>query len=557
MPAGRCGSPTVGDDVLITDQFGKPLKAAAPKKLAGVAPNVPYDAADLSSGENALWRPALWSTDNELNLYRDRIVSRVRDMVRNDGWSSGIITRLLDNTIGGSFRPVPKPDYKFLAAYTGNKGFDADWARAYASWAKARYRVWAESDGRYCDAGRRLTMPQMYAVGFRHKLIDGDALSVAKWLPSRIAIGRAMYATCFELVDPDRLSNPQNQMDLEFMRGGVEIDREKAAVAYHVRKAHQGEWWAGADTVTWERIPRETDWGRRIVIHDFETGRADQHRGGAGVLTPVLTRLKMLFRYDGAELEAALLNAIFSAYIESPFDHGLLAEAMGDGEVDIGAYQEGRADFHHEKRTSLNGARIPTLYPGEALKTVTAARPSGNFADFEKAVLRNAASAAGASAQQASNDWSDVNYSSARGALLEFWKTTIRRRTDFAVGFAQPHYGTWLEEAHDLDDPPLPPGAPPFHECRDAYSRASWLGPGIGWMDPVDEPAGAILRLDGSLTTMGRELGEHGQDLEETLEERAADLALFKEHGLDPPSWAQHAVPAREAAKKPEQAKPE
>lgn len=547
----------MSEGVKILDQYGKPY--AAPKRLAlaGGGPNVPYDAADVSSGEMALWRPNLWSPDNEINVFRDRIVSRVRDMVRNDGWSAGIVTRLLDNTIGGAFHPVPKPDYKFLAAYTGNKGFDAEWARAYASWAKARYRTWSLGDGRYCDAGRRLTIPQQMAVGFRHKIIDGDAVAVMKWIPERIGLGRAMYATCVELIDPDRLSNPNNTFDLPRMRGGVEIDAHKAAVAYHIRKAHEGEWWAGADTVTWERVPREDEYGRRFVVHDFESTRADQHRGGAGVLTPVLARLKMLFRYDGAELEAALLNAVFSAYIESPFDHSLLQEAMGDGEVDVAAYQAGRAEFHDERKIALAGARMPTLYPGETVKAVEAARPNSNFADFEKAVLRNAASAAGVSAQQASNDWSDVNYSSARGALLEFWKTTTRRRIDFAVGFAQPIYTTWLEEAHDLDDPPMPPDAPSYAECRDAYSRAMWLGPGIGWMDPVDEPAGAILRLDGALTTHSRELGEQGMDMEEVLEERADEMAMFKDHGLDPPSWAQHAVPAREAAKKPEQAKPE
>jgi capsid protein len=37
----------------------------------------------------ANWQPALWSPDNEINIYRDRIVSRMRDLVRNDGWASG------------------------------------------------------------------------------------------------------------------------------------------------------------------------------------------------------------------------------------------------------------------------------------------------------------------------------------------------------------------------------------------------------------------------------------------------------------------------------------
>jgi hypothetical protein len=35
---------------------------------------VPYDAADSFSDQLANWQPALWSPDNEINIYRDRIV---------------------------------------------------------------------------------------------------------------------------------------------------------------------------------------------------------------------------------------------------------------------------------------------------------------------------------------------------------------------------------------------------------------------------------------------------------------------------------------------------
>jgi capsid protein len=52
---------------------------------------VPYDAADSFSDQLANWQPALWSPDNEINIYRDRIVSRARDLVRNDGWANGAV----------------------------------------------------------------------------------------------------------------------------------------------------------------------------------------------------------------------------------------------------------------------------------------------------------------------------------------------------------------------------------------------------------------------------------------------------------------------------------
>lgn len=37
----------------------------------------------------------------------------------------------------------------------------------------------------------------------------------------------------------------------------------------------------------------------------------------------------MLVKYDQSELEAAILNAIFAAYIESPYDSEMVQAAMG------------------------------------------------------------------------------------------------------------------------------------------------------------------------------------------------------------------------------------
>lgn len=39
-------------------------------------------------------------------------MSRARDLVRNDGWANGAVTRLLDNAVGANFRPIMKPDYR-------------------------------------------------------------------------------------------------------------------------------------------------------------------------------------------------------------------------------------------------------------------------------------------------------------------------------------------------------------------------------------------------------------------------------------------------------------
>lgn len=523
--------------VSILGANGQPLKPSRASMLNGGG-GAPYDAADIYSGHMASWRPYLWSPDGELNMYRDRIVSRVRDMVRNDGWASGAITRILDNAIGASFRPISKPDYRALAQYTGNKAFDSKWADEYARAVEANYRSWSNDLGRYCDAQRNLTVSQLMRLAFRHKLIDGDALAMLYWKPEQVGIGRARYATSIQLVDPDRLSNPQLQFDQMTMRGGVEVDEYGAATAYWIRRAHAGDWFNAAKAMHWDKIPRETDWGRPIIVHDFDHDRAGQHRGGAGILAPVLERLKMLVKYDSTELDASIINAIFAAYIESPFDHQFVESALGGDGEELNAYQQGRAEFHTDRRITLGEAKMPILYPGEKINAVSAARPNSNFRDFEGAVLRNAASGMGISAQQLSQDWSDVNYSSARAAMLEAWKTMTRRRIDFAHGFAQPIFGAFLEESMEVDDLPLPKGAPEFMECRSAYARAEWIGPGRGWVDPVAEKKGAVLGMDAGLSTLQSECAEQGLDYEEVLFQRKKEIDLFNSLGLKVPEWA-------------------
>ncbi|QWA09799.1 phage portal protein [Sodalis ligni] len=542
-------------EVRILGPNGQPLAPTRPRPAAlNGSGRVPYDAADTFSDQLANWQPALWSSDNEINIYRDRMVSRIRDLVRNDGWAAGSVTRILDNAIGANFRPIFKPDYRALAIISGNKAFDATWADEYGRVLEAAWRTWANDTGRYCDVERKQTVSQMIRLGFRHKLIDGDALAILQYRRDRLGRGRARYATAVQIVDPDRLSNPQQQFDLPHTRGGVEIDEDGAPVAYWIRQAHMGDWWAAEKSLTWKKVQRETPWGRPVVIHDFDHERGAQHRG-IGILAPIVQKMKMLIKYDHTELEAAIINSIFGAYIQSPYDPAMAEDALGPGnDNELGRYQQGRAEFHHDRRISLqNGSRMVALYPGEEIGTVNAARPNSNFKEFENAVLRNIAAATGQSAQQISQDWSDVNYSSARAAMLEAYKTMSRRRSDYSMGFCQPIATAFTEEVFDIGDLPLPAGAPDFLDARTEYCRANWMGPGRGWVDPVAEKKGAILGMDAGLSTLEHEVAENeGEDWEETLDQRKREVEAFKERGLTPPSWAQVDTPAQKTITDPE-----
>jgi capsid protein len=135
--------------------------------------------------------------------------------------------------------------------------------------------------------------------------------------------------------------------------------------------------------------------------------------------------------------------------------------------------------------------------------------------------------------------------------MLQSWRTLIRRRGSFSSRYAAQIYGAWLEEALDthLADI-LPHNAPPFAELRTAYAHARWIGPGRGWVDPVKEPQGEVLKLDAALTTLSDSTSTiSGRYYLDILDEREVETAQMKKRGLRLPDWA--GLPAQEVAVKP------
>ena len=507
----------------------------------------PYDAQDWTSPDTGDWLPQVNSPDREINLYRDRVTARARDLYRNDGWAKGAIGRLLDSTIGGHLHLVAKPDYRAL-------GFDMVWAEEYRSAVEGHWRTWSIDIRRYNDVSRRHTMTQMFRIALAHKLVDGESLILSHWRQDRVLAEGAAFATCFQGVDPDRLSNPYQMVDTKYLRGGVEIDDDDVAVAYHIRKAHQNDWYNAAESMEWERVAREDPDGWQRVFHDFDPDRFQQHRG-MSIFAPVLNRMKMLAKYYQVELQAATVASAFGLYVTSPFDQAMVREALNDEDQEgeaWGWYQDLRTDFHRDSDLSLTGAKVATLAPGEEIKSVTAERPSSGFSPFTHEMLRSMGQVMGLSAEQAHNDYSESSWSSARAGIVEAEKMFKRRTADFYANTATPVYATWLEELHDRKMVPLPRNAPSFRAMRTAYARCRWLGAPRGWVDPVAERQGAVLGLDAGFATLEQVCAEQGSDWEENLDQRAREFQRMKDLGLPRPEWIGAEQTAEQVSKKPE-----
>ena len=137
-------------------------------------------------------------------------------------------------------------------------------------------------------------------------------LATAEWLPDRGGPYDKHYATAIQIIDPARLCNPNGLMDTERLRAGVELDRHSAPRAYHIREAMQGDYWMGTAPYTWKRVPRETAWGSRQVLHVFEPERPGQTLGKSGIAA-ILAKSKTLERFQDVNLEAAIVNATYTS----------------------------------------------------------------------------------------------------------------------------------------------------------------------------------------------------------------------------------------------------
>lgn len=433
-------------------------------------------------------------------------MSRSRDLVRNNGIASGAIQTLTDNIVGTGLRLAAQPNYRAL-------GRDKAWADAWARHVEALWRNWAETTD--CDAARRLTFSGLTTLVFRSSLLNGEALAVPLWLPSR------PFATSIQLVEADRLCNPDNQPDCKKVRGGIEMDTYGAPRAYWVRKTHPGDDFVvmGCDA-SWERIPAVTSFGRKRVLHIHDRERTGQSRGKP-LLTSVMPLFKMLDHYERSELQAAVVNAMIAVFVESSLSGDAISEMFGGSTEQYLAARQ-------EWQTKLQSGAIIPVFPGDKISSLTPSRPNSGYGQFVENILRHIGTGLNIPFELLMKDFSKTNYSSARAALMEAWRFFMGRRQWLATYWARPVYELWLEEAINKGLVE----APNFYQNRAAWTRSKWIGPGRGWIDPVKEAEASRIRMENGLSTLEDECAVQGQDWEEVLEQRAREQAKIQELGL-------------------------
>lgn len=489
-----------------------------------------YEGANHFSREMARWRPSYGSADMDLLSQKPLADARSRDILRNDAFVQGGAAVHKDNIVGPVYKLNAKPAYRTL-------GLDEAWAGDFQVEVEEKFSLWANSLDNWVDAAGSKNLTEMVRLAVHQVTQGGEVLAVAEYLRG----GNRPFRTAIQMIDPDRLSNPHQVATNPRVKGGIEFDRLGKPVRYFIRESHPTEYLLG-DNFRWRTVEAKKPWGRQQVIHIYEQNRPGQSRGVSDMVA-ALKELRITKSFRDIVLQNAVLNATFAATIESDIPAEAFA-ALGiadNPEEVIEGYASGffnALDAYHGsgRGLTLNGVRIPHLFPGTKLNMNPASQGGPLGTEFEQSLLRYIAAALGISYEQLSRDFTQTNYSSARAAMNETWKFMLTRKHLVADRFATHIYALWLEEAISMGYIEATRGFDPDFFYRplhkDALVQCSWIGASRGQVDELKETQAAALRLKYGLSTQEDEAARLGKDWREINAQLEREKLDKEERGL-------------------------
>lgn len=486
-----------------------------------------YEAGVYGTREMEDWHPSLASADDEVLDSREALVARARDLYRNHPVIHGAVNKIADAVIGSRVLLDAKPMHELL-------GKNIDWALDWSLRTEAEFKAWAYGPGHECDVRGENSFGQIMRTALVTRIVDGENFIII-----RNRANGPRYTTAIELIDTDRVCNPQGTPDNHVLAngntvfGGIEYDRDGRPVAYHVRVNHPAQLTVHGNSFKWVRVARFTRTGKPQMIHSFRVHRANQKRGISG-LASVIKRVRMNDNYDIAELEAALFDAINAGFVESPYPASDVASAMAPSGSAGGAgwSLEKQIAFRKENKVNLRGVRMLMGLPGEKFNWKQPARPAGNYPAFKGAGQHDMAAGLGLSYPQLSESWADINFSSARAMLNEKYRGFDSMGEEFCDQVCLQIYMAWLEEAIAIGTVKMPGGAARFYDRRPLIGFASWLRPGRGKVDPLKEGQASDLEVHAGRSNNAIECANNGMDLTDVLVGQARERLIRQKLGI-------------------------
>lgn len=495
--------------------YAERMKREAPKTDEGPRQAASgYGAHGASPTLNSMvgWLVNGGAAEDDIDLHGSLLRQRARDLYAGGGLARSGPAALTTSVVGWGIQPKPKIDGQLL----GMTDAECDeWERN----TLREFRLWAENP--MCDAERSKDFYTMQQLAFRSELMSGDVFV----LFGMKANARTPYQTVIRILEADRISTPDTDGDSESTEtegggriiDGVEINSEGEVIRYHVANRHPLLENA-TQTLSWQAIDvfgKET--GSPNILHIMTHERPEQRRG-IPFCAAQIEQIKQLDRYITSELAANVVSSMLTAFIVSSEDDGKagMEDAVND--------EEKVTD--DEYKIELAPGAIYDLPPGKTIKEINPIRNNSAFESFIS-TLETIIGASMEIPKEVLTKKYESNYTAARGALLDFWRTVRVYRTAFNNSFNQPIYEQWLSEAVALGRI----DAPGFFDdpaVRQAWCGCIWMGASMGHVDPLKEVNAAEKRIQLNISTEEQEASEYnGNDWNANVRQRRKEISAL------------------------------
>lgn len=432
---------------------------------------------------------------SEWSAARERVLMQRRsaDLAANDWIAVSAVNAITQNAIGIGL----KPSSCIPAARLGLSPEDA------ASLGETMEWIW-DRWSRHADVTGQRTFEELQTAALRSILVMGEALH----LP--VMTDQDGISLAIQSIAPGRLRTPALYAADPAVRDGIRFDGAGRPQVYYIADSLQDSQSMLSDSdlsCRFLAVPAKI-LRRPGIFHLFRKSMDEQVRG-LPIFAPSASLFRLLDDSLHYELLAQAMASKFPIFItredRSP-------EAMAAEGVYQGQEQEEEPVYY----TDTDGPQFMYGNAGEKPEVLKNERPSPNFLAFTKTILNGVASSCGIPYIALTNDFSEVNYSSARAAMNEGWRTYKSWRQFIAESYCQPIWAMVMEEAWLTGELRLPAGVD-FYRDQYLLCSCTWTGPARGYVDPVKEIQADILAISNHLMTRREAMAAAGRDYDDEL----------------------------------------
>lgn len=423
-----------------------------------------------------------WSTGNggvtgqrladrqQLGSMRDR----ARQADKNNAVAHAILNRLVDNVVGEGFR---------LQARTGNADFDRRAEELFA----------AECDK--LDVRGILSWSEFQRQWYRCHERDGD---VGVVLVDRGGESR------LQLIGGERIKTPPGKSGtLAEWLDGVKVDRVGKPILFAVEDAPE----MGKQKHV-EISASNFDYFPRIQNYDQVRGQP--------CFSQVFPLLDQLDGYVEAVVIAARMAAVFGLVFKGPSQPDQLRR-LG---------QTKNANGESRRSITMENGQVKYVGDEDDVMQIDAKQPMNQTPDFIASMLRMIGNAVDMPLEIVALNMKEVNFSSARIGLLQFYRAMRAKQSAFSSHLSRV-YRWWISRQ-------VAAGNFAGVQIPDNYWDHKFIPQGWSYTDPVSEAQADLLQVSMGTASVREVCHKLGRDFDEIAAANRADFAAQRLVGLPP-----------------------